>query len=203
MSPTQRHDDPDRLVVSMTGVKMGDRLAQVGCAHGGRLAAVAGKVGLSGHAVAFVPNEASAARARKGAAQAGVLIEIETVSPTRLEADDGTFDLAVVDDTGGVFAMLRPELRVDAVRELLRILRPGGRAVIIRAVPRGGIGALFTRARSGPPWNATRTLEAEGFRAARTLAERDGLIFIEAVKARTTTSQDAGPQTETQDGKHP
>jgi hypothetical protein len=172
----------------MAGVKMGDRFAQIGCAHGGRLAAVAGKVGLSGRAVVFVADQDSDARARKGAEQAGVLVEIERASPTRLEAEDGAFDVTVVDDTGGALAMLRPEYRVDAVRELLRVLRPGGRTIVIRAVPRGGIGALFTRAQSGPPWNPVRVLEAEGFKAVRTLAERDGLVFVEGVKPRDVTA---------------
>ena len=72
-SPAARRDDPYLLVVGMTGVRMGDRIAQVGCAHGGRLAAIAGKVGLSGRAVAVVPDEASAARARKARRGAGVL----------------------------------------------------------------------------------------------------------------------------------
>ena len=79
------------LVVSMTGVRLGERVAQIGCAHGGRLAAIAKKVGLSGRAVAIVPDDASAARARKGAAQAGVLVEIETAPPTRVPADDAAF----------------------------------------------------------------------------------------------------------------
>ena len=35
-----KRDDPYALVVGMTGVKMGDRFVQIGCAHGGRLAAV-------------------------------------------------------------------------------------------------------------------------------------------------------------------
>ena len=65
-------------------------------------APIAAKVGLSGRAVAVVPDEASAARARKGAAQAGVLVEVEVAPPTRLPLEDGAFDLAVVDDTGGL-----------------------------------------------------------------------------------------------------
>ena len=47
-----KKSDPYLLIVGMTGVKMGDRFVQVGCAHGGRMAAVAGKVGLSGRAAA-------------------------------------------------------------------------------------------------------------------------------------------------------
>jgi ubiquinone/menaquinone biosynthesis C-methylase UbiE len=188
LNPFSRRDDPHLLVVRMVGVKMGDRLAQIGCAHGGRLAAVASKVGLSGRAVAVVPDDASAARARKGAADGGVLIDVETAPPTALPLDNASFDLAVVDDTGGLLGYLRPEDRVAAVRELLRILRPGGRAMIIGAAPRGGIGALLTRTQSGPPFTASgdanRALEADGFVSVRTLAERDGLVFVEGIKPR-------------------
>ena len=78
-----RKDDPHALVVGMTGVKMGDRLVQIGCAEGGRLAAVAAKVGLSGRAVAVVPDDASASRAQKGAARAGVLVEVSPSQSAR------------------------------------------------------------------------------------------------------------------------
>ena len=63
-----KKSDPHLLMVGMTGVKMGDTFVQVGCAHGGRLAAVAAKVGLSGRAAVIAPDESSAARARKAAA---------------------------------------------------------------------------------------------------------------------------------------
>src|SRR5947209_11104847 len=90
------------LAVSMTAAKMGDRLLQVGCAHGGRLGAVAMKVGLSGRAAAVVPDEASADRARKGGAEAGVLVDVEVAPPSRLPHADRSFDLVVADDTGGL-----------------------------------------------------------------------------------------------------
>jgi ubiquinone/menaquinone biosynthesis C-methylase UbiE len=188
LNPFQRSGDPYMLMVGMTGVKMGDRVAHIGCAHGGRLAAVAAKVGFSGRAVAIVPDESSAARVRKGAAQAGVLVEIEIAPPTRLAADDAAFDLAVVDDTDGLVGTMHAEDRVAAIRELLRILRPGGRVMIIGAAPRGGLGALLTRAQSGPPFassgHASQALQADGFKSVRTLAERDGLVFVEAIKPR-------------------
>jgi len=188
LNPFQRSGDPYMLMVGMTGVKMGDRVAHIGCAHGGRLAAVAAKVGLSGRAVAIVPDQSSAARVRKGAAQAGVLVEIEIAPPTRLPADDAAFDLAVVDDTDGLVGTMRAEDRVAAIHELVRILRPGGRVMIIGAAPRGGLGALLTRAQSGPPFassgRASQALQADGFKSVRTLAERDGLVFVEAIKPR-------------------
>src|SRR3954466_7314666 len=126
-----KKSDPYLLIVGMTGVKMGDRFIQVGCAHGGRMAAVAAKGGLSGRAVVIAPDDPSAARARKAAEDAGVLVEIEVAPPSRLPIADGEFDLAVVDDTGGVFGNLRAEDRVAAVRELVRVLRPGGRVLIV------------------------------------------------------------------------
>ncbi len=84
MNPFTRRAESHLLAVSMTGVKMGDRVAFVGCAHGGRLAAIASKVGLSGRAVAVVPDERAAALTRKGAEQAGVLVEIEVAAADRL-----------------------------------------------------------------------------------------------------------------------
>jgi SAM-dependent methyltransferase len=177
-----RHDDPYRLVVGMTGVQMGDRIAQIGCAEGGRLAAIAGKVGLSGRAVAIVPDEVSAARARKGAAREGVLLELEIAPPTRLPGATGAFDLVVIDDTGGLLLAMDGDDRVLAVREAVRLLRPGGRVMVIGSAPRAGLGALFTRTRSAARFDPAPALQSGGCKAVRVLAERDGLVFVEGMK---------------------
>jgi SAM-dependent methyltransferase len=185
-----RRDDPYALVVGMSGVKMGDRFVQIGCGNADRMAAIAAKVGLSGRAVAILPDQPSADSARKGAERGGVLVEIEVGPPTRLPAADGAFDVALVDDTSGVLGTLRPEDRVAAIRELLRILRPGGRVMVMGSAARGGLGALLTRAQGGPPFtssgDAILALQADGFASVRTLAERQGLVFVEGLKSRTT-----------------
>src|SRR5439155_354140 len=132
----------------------------------------------------IVPDEASAERARKGAVQAGVLVEVETAPPSRIPTEDSSFDLVVVDDTGGLFGGMRPDERTGTVRELLRILRPGGRALVIGSARRTGISAMLNRAPSGPPFDPTTSLQADGFRSVRALAEREGLVFVEGIKPR-------------------
>jgi arsenite methyltransferase len=189
LNPFVKGGDSHLLVVGMVGTKMGERFVQIGCAHGGRLGAVAAKVGLSGRAVAITPDEASAERARKGAAEAGMLVEVEVASMTALPAEERAFDVAVVDDTGGLLGEMQPEDRHGLVRELFRILRPGGRVVALGAIAQSGLGALLKRGPSGPSFAASGALHelltADGFRPVRTLAERDGLIFVEAVKPRS------------------
>jgi ubiquinone/menaquinone biosynthesis C-methylase UbiE len=183
-----KRSDPFGLVVGMTSVKMGDRLLQIGCAHGGRLGAIAVRVGLSGRAVAVVPDEASAARARKGAADAGVLVEIEIAPASQLPLEDQAFDLAILDDTGGLLGSMRVEDRATAIGELHRVLRPGGRAMIIGVAARSGLGALLSPPPPGALFaasgDATVVLQSGGFTAVRTLAEREGLVFVEGIRAR-------------------
>jgi len=190
-----KRQNPHGLAVSMTGAKMGDRLLQIGCAHGGRLGAIAIKVGLSGRAAAAVPDQASADRARKGGAEAGVLVDVEVAPPTRLPYERDAFDLVVADDTGGLFATMRADERRAAVREMARVLRPGGRAVVIGGAPRGGIGAILSRAPDAPPFvssgEAVTALEADGFRSARIIGEREGLAFAEAIKPRDAARREA------------
>ncbi len=185
-----KRENPHSLVVGMAGVKMGDRFVQIGCAHGGRLGAVAVRVGLSGRAAAAVPDDASAARARKGAAEAGVLVDVDVAPPARLPYDADAFDVALVDNTGGLFTTLRAEDRVAAVRELLRVLRPGGRVIVVSASPRAGLGALLTRAQSGPSFDAVPVLQADGFKSVRPLADREGLLFVEGIRPRGSDSSE-------------
>jgi SAM-dependent methyltransferase len=189
LNPFVRRRESHALLVSMTGVKLGDRVAFVGCANGARLAAIAGKVGLSGRALVIAPDESAAARARKGAENAGVLIDVQVASPARTPLDDAAFDLAIVDDTGDLFGTMSSDERAHAVREIARVLRPGGRIVVVGAAAATGIARLLARQPSTPSLassgEANRTLEANGFGIVRTLAERDGQVFIEGIKPRS------------------
>ena len=176
--------NPYMLVVGMTGVKMGDRMLQIGCADGGALAAVAAKVGLSGRAVAVVPDIDAAVRAKKGAEQQGVLVEVEVAPPTELPIADTDFDLVIIDDAAGRFAAADSTRQTATVREALRVLKPGGRVLAISALPATGVAAMLGRGVTGPPFDATPALEAGGCRFVRLLGEREGLRFVEGTKPR-------------------
>ena len=173
----------------MTGVALGDRLLQLGCTDGSLLGAIGSKAGLSGRVCAVVPDDAQAARARRAAEKFGFLLEIEPGPLGQLPFEDGAFNLIVVDNQEGLLSSMRPEDRVATLREAFRLLAPRGRIVVIEQGPRGGLGALFGARAPAPAdshysssGGAIVALEAEGFRAARLLGERDGLSFFEGVR---------------------
>jgi SAM-dependent methyltransferase len=183
----RRGSDAHALAVSMAGVKMGERFVQIGCENGDQLGAVAARVGLSGQANVVAPDEASAERARRGAARAGVLVEVTVGPPTTLPVDDATFDVAVVDDTGGLLARANDAERQRALVEVCRVLRPGGRTVCFVGGPRTGLRALLGGGTPPPGLTADElraVLAGAGFKAVRTLAERGGVAFVEGLKPR-------------------
>ena len=177
------------LTVAMTGVTLGDRLLNIGCTDPSLLGAISAKVGLSGSACAIVPNEADAARARRGAEAAGVLLELHTGSLTQFPFEDAAFNLIVLDNQEGLLSSARPELRVAILQQAFRTLAPRGRIIFIERAPRAGLGALFRSPASAPvdahyrsSGGAVAALQAAGFRAARPLADRDGMSFFEGVR---------------------
>ena len=183
--PEQKHS----LAIAMTGVNLGDRLLWVGCTDSSLLGAVGVKVGLSGQVSAIVPNEAEAARAIRAAEKSGFLLELETGGLNRFPFEDAAFNLVVVDNQEGLLSSMRPEGRVGVIQQIYRTLAPRGRLVVIERAPRGGLGALLKPSASIPvdpqyqaSGGAIAALQAEGFRAARLLAERDGLSFFEGVR---------------------
>ena len=185
---TSRGGDPHVLAVSMTGVKLGDRVAFLGVPAPARIAAIAAKVGLSGRATAVVPDEQAVARMHKAAARAGVLVDTDIAAVTQLPYAESDFDLAVVDDTGGLLEQLGDSDRAAFAREAARILRPGGRVVVLGGGEQTGINKLMSRTVASPlvvSGAINALLSANGFGIVRTLAEREGLVFVEGLKPRT------------------
>ncbi len=103
---------------------------------------------------------------------------------TTLDWPDATFDMVVVDNTGGGFSDVASDERSAALDAVSRVLRPGGRVEIIERVPGGGLfgGAPPMSADYVNGGGAEGVLQAAGFKPVRTLAEKDGFRFVEGLK---------------------
>ena len=166
----------------MAGLKLGSRVLQIG-GDGELVAALAGVAGLSGHACAVVPESGQVAAFERAAAKAGVLVEIRAARLASLPYESASFDVVVIKNLLG---RLRQNDRVFALQEAGRVLRAGGRCLVIEQSMRGGLGALFSRQqldRQYAAGGARAALAAEGFAGVRTLADRDGCCFTEGIRA--------------------
>jgi ubiquinone/menaquinone biosynthesis C-methylase UbiE len=187
MTMFRRASEKHSLEIAMTGVTLGDRLLQIGCADAALAAALSAKAGMSGRACLLAAGDEEAARATRAAERAGVLLEVERGALDHFPYDDHDFNLIVINNKDGLIATMRPEQRVAVLQEARRVLAPRGRIVIIERGPRAGLGALLTRTVvvADPHYQdtggAVTALQAEGFTAVRPLAERDGLSFFEGI----------------------
>jgi ubiquinone/menaquinone biosynthesis C-methylase UbiE len=148
------------LIVSMIGVKLGDRLLQIGGADGRLLAALGAKTGLTGQVSAVEPDAPAAAQVKDQATKDGVLSEVQAAPASHLPYDSGSFDVVVIPYPGA---------DLPGAGEAFRVLRLGGRCAVI------------TRS-TGPSSNIPALLQQQGFKVARLIAERDGYTFYEAIK---------------------
>ena len=174
----------DPLQVAMTGVRMGEKYLQIFCSDAMLTRGLATKTGLSGMAALAAPDAAQAARATAAAAKAGALIDVKVTPMTTLDWPDATFDMVVVDNTGGGFSERSAQERATALESARRVLRPGGRVEIIEQLPGGGLfgGAPALPAAYINGGGAEGALQAAGFKPVRTLAEKDGFRFVEGLK---------------------
>ena len=175
------------LPVTMSAVRMGERVLQIGVDDPAIASTIAAKAGLSGNAAIVARDDHEAARAHGAAANAGVLVDVKVTSLARLPFDDEAFDIVIVHSTNGLLSSLDAGTRDAAMREWRRVVRHGGRVMTIEAGAASGLRGLMRPARSNEAYDTAGgvvgALEAAGFKPVRMLAEREGYKFAEAIKA--------------------
>jgi SAM-dependent methyltransferase len=179
--PTAR----DPLAVTMCGARPGERILQIGLDDPALAGALASKAGLNGSAAILVSGEPAAARARAAGAAAGALIDVATALPPPLPYDDRAFDLIVVHAMRGLATALGLGVRqADVLRECYRVLRPGGRIIIIERGARGPLSALFGPRQPAPSsgLDTGSALEGASFNPVRRLGDREGYLFTEGMR---------------------
>jgi ubiquinone/menaquinone biosynthesis C-methylase UbiE len=175
------------LPVTMSAVRMGDRVLQIGADDPAIASTLASKVGLSGYAAIVVLDDASAARARAAASKAGILIDIKVAPAASLPFDGEAFDLVIVHSTHGLVASLDTETRTAAMNEWHRVLRHGGRVMTIEPGTVSGLKGLLHRQAGNETREASGgvvgALQTAGFKPVRLLADREGFQLAEGVKS--------------------
>ena len=170
----------------MAGLKLGSKVLQLHGRDSGLIATLAGIAGLSGQACAVALDQAQAEAFERAAAAEGVLIEVTVAPLSALPYDPESFDLVVIKNMLGE---LRQNTRVACLQQTSRVLRAGGRCLVIEQSIRGGLGALFSRQSLDRQYatfgGARGALKAEGFRSVLLLADRDGLSFTEGTRGAT------------------
>jgi SAM-dependent methyltransferase len=177
------------LAVTMAAVKLGDRFLAVGVRDPALVAVLSAKAGLTGTACAVDADETAVARAAAAIERDGALAEVTCAPWGMWPYDEGSFDVALIRD---LLPTLTPDERMRTLWEVVRVLRPGGRALVIEPAPRGGFGAILTGwggsrplggSRTAPPYEGpVKALKEGGFAAVRLLAEVNGVTYAEGIK---------------------
>jgi ubiquinone/menaquinone biosynthesis C-methylase UbiE len=174
---------PNQTALAMIGAKPGQQILVLGARDGQLAAAIAGVTGLNGRTIVVDPSTESQARVDGAAAEAGVLVEFTQEPFLPLSSAPDLFDVVVLHQNLGEPGINRAAL----VNEAARVVRPGGRVIVIEGEAVSGFRALFQR----PPQRALTgaaardLLTAAGLRASRVLSETDGVTYVEAARPRT------------------
>lgn len=175
-----RKSDIEPLGVSMAAVKLGQRLLAVGAREAKLVAALGVKAGLTGRTVVIDADAEQLAKGAEEILKEGALVETIHAPIGMWPLDAESFDVAVIPH---LLPTLDREVRARCVNEVFRVLRPGGRVLVVEPARRSGFGALLQRQTADPSYKGpTDPLQAAGFTAVRVLAETDGVVYAEGMK---------------------
>jgi ubiquinone/menaquinone biosynthesis C-methylase UbiE len=170
---------PYHAALAMVGVKRGNQVVVVGAADPDLTAQIALVTGLNGQTL-VVDRADARERVEAAARRAGALVDFEAAPPTSLPVAAESADVLVL--MLGL-ASLTTDERARAVAEAMRVLRPGGRTIVVEGGKAARAAAAPHEAISADAVLAL--LAGVGGKAVRTLATVDGRTYYEARKART------------------
>ena len=164
----------------MVGARPGDSVLFCGAGRPDLAGAVGAVTGLNGQTTVVDRQEGAAKRIAAGAKDAGALVDFEHAPLTMLPFDAGQWDAVVLPEG---LAVLRDQATA-ILSEAVRVLRPGGRLVVVDRVSRPGLFGLFRTpdASATPAESTTSALSAAGLRGVRMLAQVEGFRYIEGTR---------------------
>ncbi|MFF4507484.1 class I SAM-dependent methyltransferase [Streptomyces sp. NPDC001401] len=174
-------------LAELSGAEPGDRVLDVGCGTGYLTRRMAARIGPDGSVTGVDPSPpvldyARSKRQRPGSApctyQQGIA--------ESLDAPDASYDTVV---TSLMLHHLPEELRPTALREMHRVLRPGGRLLVAEfRPPRGGIGRHLVHGAAGHAMSHNRIdlldglITDAGFEVAGHGDVRPWLYYVQAMR---------------------
>lgn len=179
----RKRDEIEPLAVAMTGVRLGNRLLAVGASDPTLVAELARRTGLTGRVCVVEPDKDRAAHVAVAIEHAGALVETINAPWGSLPLDADSFDVAIARE---VLLTMRADVRAQCLADVFRLLRSGGRLVVIESAARGGIASMLSRSHAEPDYyergGAPSALTSAGFAAVRVIAERDGIVYVEGAR---------------------
>jgi SAM-dependent methyltransferase len=171
-----------QTAMAMIGPKAGDRLLVAGQADAGLVAELARVTGLNGQTTVAC-SSAVRQSVEAAASKAGALVDVLELGPAdHSPVPPGVTELDIVVLALDLGAM-GMDARLDAARDAIRVLRPGGRLLLVDTPRRTGLLAARTVAGMAPD-AVVPMLTTVGAMAARALGAADHITYYEARKAR-------------------
>jgi SAM-dependent methyltransferase len=170
---------PHHTALAMIGAKPAMNILVIGAADLTLAGEVALVTGLNGRTVVAAVDEGARSAVQAAEANAGALVDFETMTGGRLPFDSDTFDIVVLQQE----LSARPDAQTLTTAEATRVVRAGGRIVAIEGERQSGGFALWRRATphmSGE--EIVSLLSAAGVAAVRVLAESEGVVYVEGRK---------------------
>jgi len=177
--------------LAMIGAKGGQRILVIGAGSGPLAAEVSLVTGLNGRVLVIDREPATETAVESAAVKAGALVEFERAPATMLPVDPESFDIAVLHSELGA---LSPGDARLATEETKRVLRAGGRVIVMEKTSRPGLFGLIRLGGSGgsrpaptemlSPQAVIDLLKTAGFLAVRVLADAEGTAYIEGRKGQ-------------------